>query len=58
MDAGNHFRAGHIQDLVAALIALEIVKTWVGRLQHGAHCSVGHYDTGGKCFAQGFDHDR
>ena len=43
MDAGDHLWSGHIQNLVAALIALEIIKAGIGRLQHGPHGAIGHY---------------
>ena len=49
MDAGDHVRAGVVEDLVAALEPDEVVEHEVAALarvlQHGAHRTVGDDDT-------------
>ncbi|CAB4956728.1 unannotated protein [freshwater metagenome] len=41
-----------VEDLVAALVPLEVVEGGVGGLEHRAHRSVGNDDAGGKCRAE------
>ncbi len=40
VDARDHVGPGGVEDLVAALVALEVVETEVGGLDHGAHGAV------------------
>jgi hypothetical protein len=44
VDLTDDVRAGDVEDLVAALVALEVVETEVEALQHGAHRPVGNED--------------
>ena len=57
MNTCDNFWSGHIQNLVAALVALEIVKAGIRRLQHGPHGTVSDYHPGCKGLAQSFYHD-
>ncbi len=43
----------HVQDLVAALMLLEVLHRRSGFLQHGAHRPVGDHDALGQCLQQG-----
>ena len=45
--------AGDVEDLVAALVALEVVELQVVGLQHRAHGAVGDDDAGGERTTQG-----
>jgi hypothetical protein len=49
VNPGHDIGPGHVQDLVAALVGLEVVGGRVARLEHGAHCPVGHHDSLGQC---------
>ncbi|MPM45925.1 hypothetical protein SDC9_92617 [bioreactor metagenome] len=48
VDLAQHVRPGHRQDLVAALVSLEVIQTEIVLLQHRAHCPVGDDDTVGQ----------
>ena len=48
VNAGDDIGPGNVQDLVAALVGLEVVNGGVTRLEHGAHCPVGHHDSLGQ----------
>ena len=48
VDAADDVRPGDVEDLVAALVALEVVHRGVGRLEHRAHRAVGDEDTLGE----------
>jgi hypothetical protein len=37
----DHVRPRHVEDLVAALVAGEVVESEIGGLEHGAHRAVG-----------------
>jgi hypothetical protein len=51
--ARHEFGAGDVEDLVAALVALEVVQGRVGRLQHRAHRPVCHHHPFRECLAEG-----
>jgi hypothetical protein len=42
VDCLNELGAGHIEDLVTALEAKEVIQARIDRLDHGSHRSVGH----------------
>jgi hypothetical protein len=48
VDPGDDVRPGHVQDLVAALMPIEVVYGGIARLEHRAHCPVCHHDALGK----------
>ena len=48
VDGQDDVRPAHVEDLVAALVALEVVHRRVLRLQHRPHGTVGDEDTGTK----------
>jgi len=48
VDAAHHAGAGHVEDLVAALQAGEVVERELVPLQRRAHHPVRHDDTGGE----------
>ena len=52
VDGADDVGPGHVEDLVAALVALEVVEAGVGRLQHGPHGAVGDDDPLGQGAAQ------
>jgi len=45
VDASHHVRTSDVQDLVAALVTLEVVHRRVSGLQHRAHRTIGNEDT-------------
>ena len=53
MDRAHDVGAGDVEDLVAALVALEVVERQVVLLQHRAHRAVRDDDALGKRLAQG-----
>ena len=53
VDRADHVRPGDVEDLVAALVALEVVEGQVVLLQHRAHRAVGDDDALGERVAQG-----
>ena len=44
VDRGHDVGPGHVQDLVAAFVTVEVVEDGVAGLEHGAHGAVRHYD--------------
>ena len=44
MDAADDVGPRDVEDLVAALVALEVVEAQIVRLEHGAHRAVGNHD--------------
>ncbi|GAA3063196.1 hypothetical protein GCM10020000_53200 [Streptomyces olivoverticillatus] len=52
VDRPDDVRARDVEDLVAALVPLEVVKGGVLVLEHGAHGAVGDDDAGGERGAQ------
>ena len=50
--AGDQLGPGHVEDLVAALVPLEVVQRRVGGLEHGAHRPVRHDDALGEGLAK------
>ena len=50
--AGHELGPGDVEDLVAALVALEVVEARVGGLEHGAHRAVRDDDASGQGLAQ------
>ena len=48
VDPGHDVGPGYVQDLVAALVAAEIVNGGIARLEHRAHGPVGHHDSLGE----------
>jgi len=52
VDASHHVRTGDVEDLVTALMALEVVHGRVSRLEHRAHRAIGNQDTLGKSLAK------
>lgn len=52
VDLADHIRTGQVEDLVAALVPLELVQRQVVGLQHRAHRPVGHHHAFGQHTAQ------
>ena len=52
VDGADHVGPGDVEDLVAALEALEVVERQVRGLQHGAHRAVGDDDPFGEGVAE------
>ncbi len=53
VDGAHDVRPGDVEDLVAALVALEVVQRQVVRLQHRAHRAVGDDDALGERLREG-----
>ena len=53
VDGADDVGPGDVEDLVAALVALEVVERGVGRLQHRAHGAVGDDDALGEGTREG-----
>ena len=52
MDRADDVRPGHVEDLVAALVTLEVVEAGFGRLEHRPHGAVGDDDPLGQGAAE------
>ena len=48
--------AGDVQDLVAALVALEVLEAGILGLEHGAHGPVSDDNTTAQCFSKALSH--
>ncbi len=53
VDRPHHVGSGDVEDLVASLMALEVVQAQVVRLEHGAHPPVGDDDAGTEGLTEG-----
>src|SRR6185503_12245248 len=45
VDAAHDIRTGDVEDLVTALVALEVLQGRIRGLEHGAHGAIGHQNT-------------
>ena len=52
VDSPDDVGPGHVEDLVASFVALEVVERGIGRLKHGAHGTVGDEDALAQCAAE------
>jgi hypothetical protein len=43
VNSANNIWPRNVKDLVATFMALEILKRWIGLLQHRAHSAIGDY---------------
>ncbi|GAA0988146.1 hypothetical protein GCM10009551_042520 [Nocardiopsis tropica] len=53
MGVADDVGTGEVEDVVASLVALELVEVEIVSLEHGAHSSVRHEDASGQCFTEG-----